>query len=328
MTRLLGCVSSAENERKALKRGIQSDRERIAELAAPWDATSKPEIITWNAKWKKKLEEEAEAFDRMRDNFQLWQVWDVAKSFGYKLPELCDSIQRCNDCTAWGTSRAAVCLTLFQMRFGAEYTACKYNPTGIYAYSSTSRPDAWKPFADNGRTIYAIAQAACETGNFPAEEIGAYTGDCRFSQRMISAVDDGVPEKNQMGFVYLGDQRRTPEELADIVILSLRACRPVIIGNTVALQDGAGLNSDGVYVSGVGGSWGGGHCTAACDIKKVGDNYYPWIYNSHGKLYHAADGSPDEGTFITRQGLIKYLSGSFADVMPTTYIERPRKGEQ
>lgn len=321
--RLLGCISSEENERLALSRGCKSDRAQIAELAAPWDKTSQPEIITWNNAWRKKLEEEAAAFDVLRDSCQLYNVWDIAKIYGKTLSDLCASIQKRNDCTAWGTTRAAVCLTLFQQRFGAEISACKYNPSGIYAYSSGVRAVANTPFPDNGRTIYAIAKAACETGNFPAESIGEYAGNNWFSQRMIDAVP--VAEKNQMGFVYLGDERRTAEELADIVILSCRACRPVIIGNTVALQDGTALNSDGVYVSDVRGSWGGGHCTSACDVKKVGDNYYVWIYNSHGPIYPSKDGAPAEGTFVTRQGLIKYLSGSWADVIPTTYIERPRE---
>ena len=321
--KLLGCISSAENERFALRHGIKSDREIIAELAAPWDKSDKPSIITWNQSWLNKLEQDAYVMDRMRGNYKLPPIWEIAKRYGYNLRELCDSIQRGNDCTAWGTTRAAVCLALYQKFFGAEIDVEKYNPSGIYAYSSGMQPNSWSRFPDNGRTIYAIAEAACETGNFPTDAIGGYTGDARFTQRMIDSVD--VAEKNQMGFVYLGNESRTPEELADIVILSVRACRPCIIGNTVALQDGTALNQDGVYVSNVGGSWGGGHCTAAVDYKRVDrKNEYVWIYNSHGALYKAGDGSPDEGTWITRNGLIKYLSGSFADVMPTTYIERPR----
>lgn len=319
--RLLGCISSAENEQYAKKYGIHSDRENIAELAAPWDKSDKPSIITWNKSWETYLKKEAAAMDTMRENGKLPPVWEIAKRFGYNLRELCDSIQRGNDCTAWGTTRAAICLALYQKFFGAEIDVEKYNPSGVYAYSSKKYPVAWDRFPDNGRTIYGIAEAACVFGNFPTESIGAYTGQDYFTQRMLDSVD--VAEKNQMGFAYIPEQK-TAEQLADIIILSLRACRPCIIGNTVALQDGTALNSDGVYVSNVGGSWGGGHCTSACDVKKVGENFYVWIYNSHGALYKAGDGSPDEGTWITRNGLIKYLSGSWADVMPTTYIERPR----
>lgn len=323
MDKKLGCISSAENERLAHKYGYKSDKASIAELAAPWDKTDKPSIIAWNKSWKNYLEEEARALDSLRDAYRLPPVWGIANKMGYDLESLCNIIQMRNDCTAWGVTRAGICLALFQMFLGAEIDVEKYNPTGVYAFSSGKTPEAYKPFPDNGRTIYAIAEAACETGNFPVSSIGEYAGDDRFTQRMVNSVD--TAEKNQMGFVYLGSAQRTPEELADIIILSLRACRPCIIGNTVALQNGTALNQDGVYVSTVGGSWGGGHCTAACDIKKVNGKYYIWIYNSHGNIYPSGDGAPAGGTYVTREGLIRYLSGSFADVMPTTYIERPRK---
>ena len=323
MNRRLGCISSIENERMACKKGIKSDSEKIAQLAAPWDATDKPKIITYNKAWKDKLEEEAEAMDIMRLAGKLPPVWEIAKEFGYSLPELCKSIQRGNDCTAWGETRASICLALYQKWFGAEIDVEEYNPSGVYAYSSDKEPEAHKPFPDNGRTIYAIAQSACVTGNFPVSCIGEYTAEARFTTQMIAAVPEA--EKNQTGFVWLGSDKRSAEALADIIILSLRACRPVIIGNSVALRDGTSLNQDGVYISDVSGSWGGGHCTAACDIKKVNGKYYVWIYNSHGNIYPSGDGSPAGGTYVTREGLIRYLSGSFADVMPTTYIERPRK---
>ena len=321
---LLGCISSAENEKHCRKIGAKSDRDKIAALAAPWDASPQPEIISFSARWKKKLEEEAEAMDVMRDHFKLPPVWAIAKIFGYDLATLCGSIQRQNDCTAWGTTRASICLALFQKFFGMEADIIRYNPSGIYAYSSGKTPEAHKPFPDNGRTIFAIAETACQTGNFPTDAIGEYEPESRYTARMITAQETAAT--NQTGFVYLGDVERTPEELADIIILSLRACRPVIIGNSVALKSGTALNPDGVYVSDVGGSWGGGHCTAACDIRKEGKNYYAWIYNSHGKLYPSKDGAPAEGTYIDRKDLIKYLSGSFADVMLTTYVERPRRG--
>lgn len=323
MNRFLGCVSSAENERLAAKYGYASDRSKIEKLAAPWDATDKPAIINWSDEWKARLEKEADAMDIMRTAYKLPPVWEIAKQFGHDLPSLCMSIQRGNDCTAWGVSRAAVCLTLYQQYFGAEIQPVKYNPTGVYAFSSTTTPSKFQKFPDNGRTIFAIAEAAKEVGNFPVEAIGEYSGEARFTAQMISSVS--IANENQMGFVYLGDEKLSPQKLADIVILSLRACRPVIIGNTISIKDGTALNQDGVYVSEVGGTWGGGHCTAACDVKKVGDKYYPWIYNSHGRLYPAKDGSPDEGTYITREDLVRYLSGTFADIMPTTYIERPRQ---
>lgn len=319
--RLTGCIPASVQAAAALRAGVKSDVDAIAELAAPWDGEEQPSIIEWDSAWRQHLEKEAEAFDAMRLAGQLPPVWDIAALAGYSLEELCQKIQRRNDCTGWGTTRAAVCLALFQYWMGAEINVERYNPSGIYVYASGDTPRSGRRVADNGRTIYAIAKCACEVGNFPASAIGEYTGETWFTDEMIDA--EPIAKKNQMGFVYVS-QRMSAEQLADLVILSLRACRPVIIGNDIALRDGTHVNADGVYISNVSGGWGGGHCTAAVDVKLINGNYYPWIYNSHGDLYSSGDGAPAAGTYVSREGLIRYFSGSFCDVMPTTYIKRPR----
>lgn len=319
--RWLGCIPASVQAAQAAQAGEKSDEQRIAESATPWDLTDKPAIINWNADWEKHLSDLAASYDKLRDYGIILPVWEMARKLGKSIEDLCGSIQRTNDCTAWATTRAAECLAISQKWAGVEIGLEAYNPDGIYAFSSGVSPSAETRVPDNGRTIYAIAQTACEIGNFTKSTIGEYRGNARYTAEMMNSRD--IAGANQMGFAYVGDL--TPERKADIVILSLRARKPVIIGNIVALQDGVYQNADGVYCARVGGSWGGGHATAAVDIKKVGKNYYTFIYNSHGKLYHSPDGSPDEGAYISRDDLIKYLSGSFADIMPSTYIERPRK---
>lgn len=318
--RLLGCIPAKAQAEYAAQRGEQSDIDRFASLVAPWDATDKPSIIKWDKDWIAKLNADAAAFNALRDTGRMPLVWEIAEQYGYKLSALCGDIQRTNDCTAWAVRRCATCLALYQKWQGAECDIEAYNPMGLYCYASGETPREHAYVANNGRTIYKIAETACNVGNFPVSAIGAYTGNPQYTPLMIKSV--GIAATNQTGFVYVGE--KSAEELADIIILSLCACRPVVIGNIVALRDGTHVNADGVAISDVGGTWGGGHATAAVDIKKVGDRYYPWIYNSHGSLYPANDGSPDGGTYITREALVRYLSGSFADIMPTTYMERPR----
>lgn len=320
MERLLGCIPASVQAATARAEGKKSDIEKVEQLAAPWDKSDQPSIIRWDKEWENHLKELADSYDALRDSGQLPPVWVMASLDGKDIEKLAGSIQRMNDCAAWATSRAALCTALFQEWLGAEIDIAKYNPNGIYAYSSGYTPRDWEWVPDNGRTIYAICETACMTGNFTDEMIGDYKAEARYTPLMLKTA--GEAKENQLGFAYVGN--RSAEELADIIILSLRACKPVVIGNSIALRDGTRKNSDGVYISDVGGGWGGGHATAACDIKKVGDKYYPFIYNSHGALYPAPDGRPPEGTYITRDGLIRYLSGSFADIMPCTYIERPR----
>ena len=319
--RLLGWIPSRIQAAKAHAARELSDEDRIAKLAAPWDKTEQPSIVKWGDDWRQHLEELATAYDLLRDFKKLPPVWDIAKFYGYDLESLCDTTQRTNDCTAWGTRRAATCLALYQRWIGTETRVDKLNPMGYYCYSSGYSPQAGQYVPDNGRTIYAIAEAACKYGGFTVDDIGEYNGQAAYTAAMIKS--EANAKLRQTGWVYLGEGY-SASQLADIIILSLRACKPAIIGNMVALQDGTSVNSDGVPVSQVGGGWGGGHCTAACDIKKVGNNYYPWIYNSHGNRYTTNTNAPAGGTYITRDGLINYLSGSYADVMLTTYTESPR----
>ena len=318
--RWLGCIPAAIQSVQAAAAGIKSDEQKIAESATPWDLSDSPSIINYNSDWETYLTKLADSYDELRDSGIIPPVWEMANKLGLNIEELCGSIQRTNDCTAWATTRAAICLAITQRWLGSEIDIEAYNPDGIYAYSSGVKPVADTRVPDNGRTIYAIAQTACEIGNFTKKSIGEYRGNARYTADMIH--NQSLAGENQMGFAYVGEL--TPEKKADLIILSLRARKPVIIGNMIALKDGTEKNADGVYCAKVGSSWGGGHATTAVDVKKVGNNYYPFIYNSHGKRYHAPDGSPDEGAYITKEDLIKYLSGSFADIMPATYIERPR----
>lgn len=322
--RLLGCIPAAIQAAKARDAGRISDIDQVAMLAAPWDKTEQPSIIQWDDHWREHLTELADAYDMLRDFGKMPPVWDIARFYGYDLEQLCGTTQRINNCTAWGVSRASTCLALYQRWIGAEIHCDKLNPSGNYTYSSELTPRAGERVPDNGRTIYAAALAACKYGNFTVDDIGDNPDLAMYTAAMVKTQADA--ERRQTGWVYLGDGY-SGRELADIVLLSLRACRPAIIGNTVALQDGVEVTSDLVPVSRVGGGWGGGHCTAAVDVKKVGDKYYVWIYNSHGNLYKARNGAPAAGTYVTYDGLVKYLSGSYADVMLTTYTESPHAGD-
>lgn len=318
--RLLGCIPSFVQEEEARRMGVPSDKEQIEQLATPWNATETPRIIEWNSDWESFLKEEADAKDLMRKHNRFPTPWELCERFcGMSFADLLKTTQKRNDCAAWATTRAAIVMALNQRWFGAERDIEAYNPTGIYAYSSGSTPRAGSYFADNGRTIYGIAKTACETGNFPVDVIGEYNGITWFTEQMIQSVP--VAEKNQTGFAYvseMGADRKT-----DVVILSLRSGRPVVIGNDIALRDGCRQDANGMYITDVGGGWGGGHATCAIDYRKVNDTEYIYIVNSHGNIYNSGTSIPAFGAYITKAGLKRYLSGSFSDIMPVTYTERP-----
>ena len=318
--RKYGCIPAYEQARIAKAEGRDSDQDLIEAMVAPWNATNTPRIIEWTREWVKWLEEEAEAKDVLRKYGQFPEPWNIADYGQFKtFKELVGVIQKRNDCAAWAEMRTAIVMALNQYWNGAERSVVPYNPTGIYAYSSGEEPVEGRRFADNGRTIYAIAKAACQVGNFPADEAGDYNGGATFTRAILDTKPEA--EKNQTGFAYVGN--RTPEELAGIVILSLRAGRPVVIGNDIALRDGTRQDANGMFIADVGGGWGGGHATAAIDYRKVKDTEYVYIANSHGEIYKTGTQTPAFGAYITRSALVRYLSGRFADIMPLTYTERP-----
>ena len=318
--RLLGCIPSFVNEEESRRMGILSDKEKIEQLATPWNATDQPRIIEWNKDWENFLKSEADAKDGLRFAGQFPPPWEMCERFfGMPFADLVGVIQKRNDCAAWATTRAAVVMALNQRWFGAEREVESYNPTGIYAYSSGSTPRAGSYFADNGRTIYGIAKTACETGNFPVDVIGEYKGGTWFTEQMIESVS--VAEKNQTGFAYVSE--RGADRKVDVILLSLRSGRPVVIGNDIALRDGCRQDANGMWITDVGGGWGGGHATCAIDYRKVNDTEYIYIVNSHGNIYNSGTSIPAFGAYITKPGLKRYLSGSFSDIMPVTYTERP-----
>ncbi|MBQ2622313.1 MAG: hypothetical protein IJF84_13320 [Thermoguttaceae bacterium] len=318
--RLLGCIPSYEQAAMARAAGLKSDEEVIESLIAPWNVNDTPRIIEWSKDWTDWLKEEAATRDALRNINQFPEPWKICENgSGKTFTQLCGTTQQRNDCAAWGTTRAAEVMALNQYWFGAERRVEAYNPTGIYAFSSGDSPVSGRRFADNGRTIYSIAKAACEIGNFPVSEVGEYNGGTSFTTAIINA--QTTAEKNQTGFCYVGDRRA--EELAEIIILSLRAGHPVVIGNDIALRDGTRQDSNGMTITDVGGGWGGGHCTSAIDYRKVGETEYVYIVNSHGLIYRSNTDIPGFGAYITKSGLVRYLSGRFSDIMPLTYTERP-----
>ncbi len=183
--RLLGCIPSYLQEAEARAVGVHSDKELIESLVAPWNLTEQPRIIEWSDSWVVFLKEEADAKDLMRKHNRFPAPWEICQRvLGITLAELVGIIQKRNDCAAWATSRAAMILALLQRWFGAERTVEAYNPTGIYAFSSGSTPQAGTRFADNGRTIYAICKAACEVGNFSVADIGQYSGGTSATEKL------------------------------------------------------------------------------------------------------------------------------------------------
>lgn len=315
--RKLGCIPMAEQEMMARTLGVKSDKEKVLELVAPWDATEKPFITDWDS-YHKTLEIQASQNDMINDTFGIKPFWEFAKSIGLDVNKLFGVIQKQNDCAAWATVRCYLVRLLNQIQNGTEQTIENINPMALYAYSG----DAFKSgerIPNGGRTLGAVALASCDYGLLPSSLCGEYDGKVYVTDGMEKNEKSGL--ERQAGWVELNFS--TIKETIDAVRLCLRANHPILMGNTTALQDGTMRDKNGVCIARVGGSWGGGHATAILHYMKVNDTDYFWVGNSHGLIYPSDDGSPAWGAYITADGLRRYLDGQFRDMFAMTWCESP-----
>ena len=317
--RKFGLIFDWQDVAQCRELGITPDSARINRLAAPWDAIDQPEITTWD-QFAPYLHIQADVADRFRASGKTTYIfapsnqWDANALFG--------TTQKQNDCTAWAASRCYQSLVLHQIIRGAEQIVEEVNPMALYAASCGQDLEVGQKIPNGGRTIYAIAEAACGYGNSPVDVAGDYDGQCVYTQEMEDAKESA--RKHQMGWATFR-QTDDPNAVADAVFLACRAGYPVLFGNSTAVQDGYDKDENGVCVARVNGSgWGGGHAQAWIDYQNVNGTEYVLYANSHGLRYQKHDAKlPGWTVWMPRQTVKKMVSRYF-DMLIGTWAEAPR----
>lgn len=319
--RKLGLIFNWENIAACRALGVDTDADKINRLSAPWDASDQPAITSWTT-FKDYAEKQAIIADNIRRAGRSTCIFDYTLYADIKNDDLFGTTQQQNDCTAWAASRCYLAMILHQILKGAEQTVEAVNPMALYAASSGYELQVQQRIPNGGRTIYAIAEASCLSGNFPTASTGQYDGRCVYTQAMANAKKDG--QVRQMGWATF-DQTNNAGAVVDAVFLACRAGFPVLFGNSTAVQDGYDLDSNGVAVARVNGSgWGGGHAQAWIDYKKVNDTEYVLYANSHGNRYTSNDRQiPGWSIWMTKDRVRRMVS-SYFDMMIGTWAESPR----
>ncbi len=319
--RKLGCISMAEQEREALKAGTKSDRERIKEVTqvihAPWDFYNQPEFIEWES-LRPIFETQAKLWSKLIKTGVAKPFWEVANRLGLDPNKLFGTIQQQNDCAAWAAVRCYLARLLAQYQLGSEQAIEAINQMALYALSGGAS-NAGDYFPNNGRTLGSVALTACQTGLLPCRLVGDYDGRCRFTNKMAENKQEGKVRQCGWSEIRVDNINKTIEA----VKIALKSFHPVLMGNTTALRDGTQQDENGIYVSSVGGGWGGGHATAILWYTEANDKSYYWIGNSHGLIYPSGDGAPAWGTYISEDSLKRYIDGDFADMYAITWTESP-----
>ncbi len=119
------------------------------------------------------------------------------------------------------------------------------------------------------------------------------------------------------------------EELAEHILLALRALKSVCIGNNIAVN-GSSVNAAGIKVVSLGGSW--MHATGFSGYRKTEAGEYAFWVNSHGNQRYKSgpENEPGCGGWMSRRDLVRFCSGRYVDAFVITYAESrksaPRTG--
>lgn len=319
--RKFGLIFGWEDEMACRCIGKIPDVDKINEMSAPWDATDQPGITTWEA-----FEVHARRQGDIRERCVIGghccsSIFDLTLYLNKKNDELFGTTQQQNDCAAWAATRCYLAMVLHQMIRGAEQSVETLNPMALYAAASDYELSVNNRIPNGGRTIYAIAEASCMTGNSPASVAGNYNGRCVYTQEMANARK--VASNRQMGWATFNSSDK--DAIIDCVFTACRGGYPVIFGNTTAVQDGHDLDSNGVAVARCNGSsWGGGHAQAWIDYKKVNGTEYVLYANSHGNRYTSNDKQIPGWSVWMPKETVKRMISSYFDMLVGTWAEAPR----
>lgn len=319
--RKFGLIFNWEDVERCRMRGLVPDSARIERLEAPWDATDQPEITTWN-QFEPYLRKQADVMDKLRQSGRSTYIFDYTFKNGINNDNLFITTQLTNDCTAFAAERCYLALVLHQIIRGAEQTVDRLNPMALYAASAGQELEVGQRIPNGGRTIYAIAEAACGTGASPAAIAGDYDGYPVYTQAMEDAKESA--RKHQMGWATF-DRTDNPDAVADVVFLACRAGYPVLFGNSTAVQDGYDKDENGVCVARVNGSgWGGGHAQSWIDYQKINGTEYVLYANSHGLRYQKHDVKLPGWTVWMPRQTVKRMVSRYFDMLIGTWAEAPR----
>jgi hypothetical protein len=183
-----------------------------------------------------------------------------------------------------------------------------YEPTNPYYTWVLSKGGS----QSGGQSPTPMARAANETGHFTVEQVG--NDNTSFSSGYKNYLNDAA--KRQSAIIFIEGKG---EELAQRIVAVVKAGFGVALGNSLAVS-GTSVDSNGVEVAELGGSW--AHATSfAAWFGKSGQEYLFWV-NSHGKIYKKSTfGEPFDGAWMrTNKELVRFVSSATVYGQPYAVI--------
>ena len=298
MTYQDGYIPDVVQAQAAAKVGQPSDRERLLDLASPWDVSDIPPVTTWEtfASW---LNEKAQG--ATGDAYFQW--WQLPHALDYFTP----SQEQLPDCAGFAMANAYTATLLHQVAQWSEQLPAKINPMATWVMSKDGS-------TVDGQTISAIALAGNTVGNYTTEVAGEYDQKNRYSQWRK---DTEKAALRQIGVsLYEGKRNDLPQAILDAQKLG----RAVIVGNNWAIS-GTHTDRNGVICATIGGMW--AHATCIAGYQRVGSTEYVYWINSHGNIYETDGTTPAFGCWMDAATLERFCHSRYCDAAFVTYAEAP-----
>ena len=274
----------------------------------PWDETDKPPVVHWSD-FEPIVLEQAKYRDKQRQAGITNWPWQIAERFG--IPWTDPNQGSLGTCAGFAADTASWCMLLQHLADGIEL---EFVPTNPYPAWVLGREDT--NYRGGGASMSMVLNGINRYGRFPVAKVGTYSESTSSRVNWRQRTDEA--EKFQAGCCYLGNL--SSRELADAILLCVRAGHPIAFGGSTAVSNSA-VYLNGVKTGTLRGSW--SHATAFIAYRKVNSEIYLAHINSWGKIYGVGryENDPASVIWLSEKSVRKMCAGRYRDAFAITYAE-------
>ncbi len=279
--------------------------------AYPWEDTERPPVVRW-ADFEPLLAKRARERDELRAaGFCHWP-WVIARHFG--IPWIDPNQGSLGTCAGFAADTASWCMLLQHLADGIELEFVSSNP---YPAWVLGREDA--RYRGGGASMSMVLNGINRYGRFPIAKVGTYAESIRSRINWRKRIDEA--EEFQAGCSYLGNL--SSREMADAILLCLRAGHPVAFGGSTAVANTSDY-SEGIKKGTLRGRW--SHATAFVAYRQHRNRTYLAHMNSWGNVYGMGriENEPGSVVWLDFEDVRKMCAGNYRDAFAITYVESVR----
>jgi len=284
------------------------DIAEFGSMEGRYDPTGQPAIVSWNT-LEPVVEQKAAEMDKIRAAGHIVLWWKIARFF--RIPIWESNQGNLGSCAGWAASTGYMTMVLYQMLLGA-FRFVLINPLAMWVLTKN-----WS--MSGGQSMTKVMLGGNQHGNFPVQNVGAYTTRLTNEKRNRIIAARGEAKLHQFGVCRLTGNGR---EVARKIVQCLRAGMTVAIGNNIRVS-GSRIDTNGMRVAVLGGTW--MHATVFDAYIVVNGTVYVHWTNSHGNRYMGKDrfDAPESGCWMTLDTLNQFCSGRFCDAFVIYQSEAP-----